>query len=81
MDSLSYLIELLDRVRDPFGEHLGEVQQAMELLAVRYDPQELNRVGFRLYEKFRPEVPHGSEGWGAKAELEVERILAARHVP
>jgi hypothetical protein len=64
-----------------FGDYLIEVQQAMEMLAVRYDPQELNRIGFRLYEQFRPEVPHGSEGWGAKAALEVERILAARYIP
>jgi hypothetical protein len=28
---------------------------------------ELNRIGFRLYEKFRPEIPPGSSGWGAKA--------------
>jgi hypothetical protein len=60
-----------------FGDHLVAVRQAMETLAQRYDPQELNRIGFRLYEKFRPEVPPGSEGWGAQAVLEVESIPRA----
>jgi hypothetical protein len=61
-----------------FGEHLDEVRQAMEELARRYEPQELNRIGFRLYERFRPDVPAGNEGWGAKAVLEIEKIRAAR---
>jgi hypothetical protein len=60
-----------------FGEHLEEVRQAMEELAGRYEPAELNRIGFRLYEKFRPDVPPGNEGWGAKAVLDVEKILSA----
>jgi hypothetical protein len=60
-----------------FGDHLAEVRAAMEELAARYDPAELNRIGFRLYERFRPDVPHGNEGWGAKAVLDVEKILAA----
>ena len=59
-----------------FGDHLADVRAAMETLAGRYDPRELNRVGFRLYETFRPEVPHGNEGWGAKAVLEIAKILA-----
>jgi hypothetical protein len=63
-------------IEKAFGEHLDEVRNAMGELASRYEPAELNRVGFRLYE-YRPEVRHGSEGWGAKAMLEVEKILAA----
>ena len=49
----------------------------METLADRYEPAELNRLGFRLYEKFRPDVPPGNEGWGVKAVLDVEKILSA----
>jgi hypothetical protein len=49
----------------------------MEMLAARQDPAELNRIGFRLYERFRPEVPPGNDGWGAKAVLEIEKILTA----
>ena len=39
-----------------FGDHLDEVRQAMDELANRYEPAELNRIGFRLYEKFRPDA-------------------------
>ena len=60
-----------------FGDRLGEVRAAMEALAASLPPDELNRTGFRLYERFRPEVPEGVEGWGAKAELRVERIRGA----
>ncbi|MGG5818745.1 hypothetical protein [Falsiroseomonas sp. HW251] len=35
-------------------------------------PDQLNRVGFRLYEAFRPEVPEG-----AKGELHLDRIRQA----
>ena len=60
-----------------FGDHLADVRAAMEELASRYDPAELNRIGFRLYETFRPNVPPGNEGWGAKAVLDVAKIRAA----
>src|SRR3954469_268859 len=56
-----------------FGERLPEVRAAMEALAPRLEPGELNRTGFRLYEAFRPEVPPDVSGWGAKAELRLER--------
>ena len=35
---------------------------AMEALAAWLPPAELNRVGFRLYERFRPDVPEGAKG-------------------
>ncbi len=57
-----------------FGDRLGEVRAAMEALAASLPPDELNRVGFRLYERFRPEVPEDVEGWGAKAVLDIGRI-------
>jgi hypothetical protein len=60
-----------------FGDHLAEVRTAMEVLAARYEPVELNRIGSRLYEKFRPNVLHGNEGRRAKAVLEVGKILSA----
>ena len=60
-----------------FGARLEEVRGAMRQLAGRYDPAELNRIGFRLYETFRPDVPPGAEGWAAKAVLEVDKILTA----
>jgi hypothetical protein len=60
-----------------FGDRLGGVHAAMEKLASSLPPEELNRVGFRLYERFRPEVPDGVEGWGAKAVLDIARIRKA----
>jgi hypothetical protein len=60
-----------------FGDRLGEARAAMEALAASLPPEELNRVGFRLYERFRPDVPEGAQGWGAKGELWVERIVGA----
>lgn len=61
-----------------FGDHLADVRSAMEELAGRYEPAELNRVGFRLYETFRPEVPPGNEGWAKKAVLDTDKIREAR---
>jgi hypothetical protein len=60
-----------------FGDRLPEVRAAMEALAASLPPEELNRIGFRLYERFRPEVPEGTQGWGAKGELRIEQIVAA----
>jgi hypothetical protein len=50
----------------------------MESLAGSYEPEELNRIAFRLYEKFRPEIPKGKGGWGAKGELSTEKILTLK---
>jgi hypothetical protein len=60
-----------------FGDHLAEVREAMEELAGRYEPAELNRIGFRLYQHFRPEIPAGNAGWGARGELDIDKIRAA----
>lgn len=60
-----------------FGDRLEEVRSEMAALAASLPPDELNRVGFRLYEKFRPEVPKGAEGWGAKGMLDLEKIRSA----
>ena len=39
----------------------------------RIEPVELQRRGFRLYERFRP----GESGWGAKGELVLAKVRAA----
>ena len=64
-------------VTKAFGDHLTAVRKAMGDLAARYEPEELNRVGFRLYEHFRPEVPPDVKGWGAKGALDLEKIRSA----
>jgi hypothetical protein len=60
-----------------FGDRLAEVRAAMEALAAGLPPEELNRIGFRLYETFRPDVPPDVSGWGAKAVLDLGRIRDA----
>jgi hypothetical protein len=66
-----------DYIARAFGGRLGEVRDAMRRLAASLPPEELDRTGFRLYERFRPEVPEGVRGWGAKGELRIDRILHA----
>jgi len=65
-------------VEKAFGEHLRAVRTAMEALADSLPPEELNRIGVRLYERFRPEVPAGAAGWGKKGTLDLELIENAR---
>jgi hypothetical protein len=57
-----------------FGAALPEVRRAMEELAAAFAPDELEERAYRLYVKFRPEVPAGTQGWGAKGRLDTERI-------
>lgn len=57
-----------------FGEHLAEARRAMELLAASLSPDELAARGFSLYEKFRPQIPEGKKGWGAKGALDLDLI-------
>ncbi len=64
-------------VEKAFGARLPAVRRAMEALADSLAPTELNRTGFRLYEGFRPEVPPGTKGWGAKGVLDLGRIRDA----
>ena len=59
-----------------FGERLGDARQAMAVLAAAYEPADLYRLGFRLYEQFRPAVPTGELGWGAKGELDLRKVRA-----
>ena len=59
-----------------FGEALPTVRRAMEKLANSRTPETLAEEGFRLYEAFRPGVPAGESGWGAKGTLSIARIVA-----
>jgi hypothetical protein len=64
-----------------FGEHLEPARLALEKLAQALTPRELEARAFDLYEKFRPEIPEGKKGWGAKGELNLDyiRTLAKEH--
>ncbi len=57
-----------------FGEALQSVRRAMEELARSFEPEELALKAFSLYERFRPEIPSGVRGWGAKGDLDLDRI-------
>ncbi len=63
-----------------FGEALESVRKAMEELSCAFSPNELAARAFSLYESFRPQIPEGVRGWGAKGELDLDRIreLAGR---
>ena len=57
-----------------FGDRLAEVRLALEQLAGHYSPQQLETRAYDLYEKFRPEIPEGKKGWGAKGELDLDHV-------
>jgi len=57
-----------------FGEHLAAVRNAMTDLAAAFEPEELADAAFGLYERFRPAIPKGQRGWGAKGELDLAGI-------
>jgi hypothetical protein len=60
-----------------FGQDLEAVRGAMQALAGSMPPAELARRAFALYERFRPGVPSGEAGWGAKGVLALDRIRSA----
>jgi len=57
-----------------FGESLGTVRSAMRDLARAFRPEQLSKNAFSLYEEFRPAIPEGMRGWGAKGKFDIERI-------
>ena len=59
-----------------FGQDLNDVQAALEKLAKAYKPGELAAKAYTLYEQFRPTIPEGTQGWGAKGELDLDTIRA-----
>jgi len=58
------------------GEALPEVRAAMVALAKSVPKDELDERAFALYEAFRPSVPAGERGWGAKGNLDLDRMRA-----
>lgn len=61
-------------LKQKFGEDFDEARAAMEKLAKAYTPKQLESKAYGLYEKFRPEIPEGTKGWGAKGELDLDYI-------
>ena len=63
-------------LKSKFGEALPTTRAAMVKLAKSRDPEQLADEAFRLYEAFRPGVPAGESGWGAKGTLSLAKIVA-----
>ena len=57
-----------------FGDDLDKVRSAMAQLAGAFEPDELAGKAYSLYERFRPEIPAGRRGWGAKGDLDLDFI-------
>jgi hypothetical protein len=57
-----------------FGDALAPTRKAMQVLARSRDREALGHEAYRLYERFRPEVPEGEAGWGAAGVLSLARI-------
>lgn len=61
-------------LQSKFGDDLDRVRKAMVTLAKAFKPKELAEVAFHLYERFRPAIPEGVSGWGAKGNLDLRLI-------
>jgi hypothetical protein len=57
-----------------FGDRLEATRAAMRKLAKAYSKEAIAMHGFALYEVFRPSVPRGGRGWGAKGVLDLDVI-------
>ena len=57
-----------------FGDDLSAVRSAMQRLARSFQPKELADRAFGLYERFRPAIPEGVKGWGAKGDPDLGLI-------
>lgn len=61
-------------LKQKFGDDLEDARAAMQKLAKAFTPKQLESKAYGLYEKFRPEIPEGKKGWGAKGELDLDYI-------
>jgi len=57
-----------------FDGSLEAARAAMRVLAKSFRPEQLSTNAFGLYEKFRPAIPEGVKGWGAKGKLDIDGI-------
>jgi len=61
-------------LKQKFGDDLDDARTAMEKLAKAFTPKQLESKAYSLYEKFRPKIPEGTKGWGAKGDLDLDTI-------
>ena len=63
-----------------FGDDLSSARKAMEVLAKASSPDDLAEQAYALYEAFRPQIPGGRKGWGAKGTLDLGLIRSLASV-
>ena len=61
-----------------FGDRLEDAAQAMAELAAAYEPADLYRRGFRLYEQFRPACRRTSRDGVRMGELDLAKVRALK---
>ncbi len=61
-------------LQSKFADDLPTAREAMEQLAGAFDREDLAKQAYSLYEKFRPKIPPGQRGWGAKGKLDLDLI-------
>ncbi len=66
-------------LEEKFGADLKPVWSAMTKLAKAFKPKELADHAFGLYKQFRPSIPEGVKGWGAKGDLDLDLIGRLGH--
>ena len=57
-----------------FGESLEDARMAFATLAASLPPNELAARAYEFYEAFRPGIPAGTRGWGAKGVLDLAKV-------
>ena len=57
-----------------FGDSLEAARAAMRDVTKAIRPDELREHAFKFYEQFRPAIPEGARGWGAKGKLDLDLI-------
>ena len=64
-----------------FEDRLGAARDAMTHLARSFAPDTLREAARELYERFRPDIPDGVTGWGAKGKLDLAFIRSLAQKP
>ena len=75
-------LSALRYLQNAFGNALAGVKAAMKELADSYtDPELLDSEAYALYTHFRPSVASREAGWGAKGDLDLNRLKALAYSP
>ena len=61
-------------LKSKFGDASDDARKAMMQLARSRRPSEIAAEAYKLYEEFRPKIPVGVRGWGAKGDLDLRSI-------